>query len=265
MKNLLLLICLSALALSCKKNKQEVPPIVLGAIAGSIEPAGAANMIYAIDERGNQVSVAIDPNTGSFKIEKLIAGNYRLSIPTGTDYNPLSDLSVSVVDGKITETGPIGITLKNPSDPNNKDVRVLSYKINGISTTRYNRPCSYSENILSFSTLSITFGAGVPERIKNTRSEFTLSVAGITGLGQYTLTGSNSIVRLTEVVSSNYSLKTESTSWNIIKDAPAGELEVTAIDRTARTISGTFSATLIKDESGIAKKSVTNGRFFLDY
>lgn len=265
MKKLLLLICLSALTLSCKKNKQEAPTKVLGAIVGSIEPAGAANMIYATDERGNQVSVAIDPHTGSFKIEQLIAGTYRLSIPLSTMYQPLPDLSVPVLDGKTTETGPLEINLKNPSDPNNKDVRVLSYKIDGIGITRYNRPCSFNGDILSFSTLSIIFGAGVPERIKNTRSEFTLSVAGITGQGQYPLTGSNSVVRLTEVVSSNYSLQTESTNWNISKEAPVGELVVTEIDRIGRTISGTFSAKLIKDESGISKRSVTEGRFFLDY
>lgn len=233
---------------------------VSGGITGKLmSPNGAASVKASSLTTDEFVLGTIDYTKGIFNFPTMLPGRYKISFAVNPPYLVPADINAEVVTGKVTDLGTLAFAYDT-------DIRVLSYKLNGSGMTRYNQTCNFTGDALSFSLLSTSFGGAIPENMKTTKSTFNLYVANITAPGKYPLKGTdNSNISFTEVTSSNASITKISKSWSISSIAPVGELEVTAIDRTARTIKGVFSATLVADKSGTANKSVTEGSFYLSY
>ncbi len=124
MKKTLLLLGVTILMFSCKKNKPDVPTTESASstsiITGSIGPVGiAAGISLVYDQNSRFIPLIVDPATGKFKLEDLSPGKYLLSIyPTGNNsYNNILGLNVEVIRGKVIDVGLLQLVSSNVSQP----------------------------------------------------------------------------------------------------------------------------------------------------
>ncbi|TDQ11729.1 hypothetical protein [Pedobacter metabolipauper] len=236
-----------------------------GSIIGKVIPAGGFASIKATNvQSGDVVLGTINRTTGAVGFPIMMPGAYKVGITPYVPYLTPADLDVIVATTKETDMGTISLV-------QDATVRVLTYKIDGTSTTRYNVSGSFTDGILKFSLMQTTLISVGQMLGRQTYRQATLSVAmeNITAPGTYTCKGTaNSNMTYVEGRRTTPNPQTTTTgTWSINGSDATGVVEIVAIDPAARTIRGTFSATLMNEKSGATpqKKSVTSGVFYLNY
>lgn len=231
-----------------------------GTLTGKLTPVYAADSVMATNKQTGKISKGtLDVLTGTFSILGLIAGNYELSAASRVPYLPPAKQNASVELHKTTDVGLLTL-------PYDNDVKFLTYKVDGYTYNRYNWPCSFTGNNLSFSLTNLTYGSIIPPTPVSINSTLALAVGNITRIGKYALTGKDgATLTLSDYAGPYYNTEKLNIKWSIDPSAPLGQLEITAINPNARTMKGTFSGTLIADKPGVANKVITEGSFYFKY
>ncbi|TDO20232.1 hypothetical protein [Pedobacter duraquae] len=228
-----------------------------GSITGSFNPVASAATIQAIHNlSGTVTSGFIDRYKNTLFFPVLLPGTYTIKTTAYTPYLSPADITAVVTKGNTTDVGMITL-------PYNTDVRILSYKMNGLATVRYNPPATFIDGVLKFS-VSTSNPPATPESRNSSSTAMVFSLDGITGPGKYNFTGTNvSNMSYTATTSNGYS-KTV-TNWGVYGPGASAQVEITAIDAAKRTIKGKYAAVLVADKIGTANKSITEGEFYLNY
>ncbi|MXV16483.1 hypothetical protein [Hufsiella ginkgonis] len=232
-----------------------------GSITGKMNPVSVLGSVKATSiQTGDVILGTIDRAKGSFGFPVLFPGAYKISFTTYIPYLPHADIEVAVTAGKETDMGTVSFQYDN-------EVRVLSYKIDGKSSLRYNLTASFADGLLKFSLQQTSFSGPTPENMLTTTTALTVALENVTGPGKYTFRGTaNSNLTFSETKRPSYGLQGTTNTWSVNGATAGGQLEVISIDPAARTIRGTFSATLASDKPAtLADKSVTEGVFYLSY
>ena len=235
-------------ALICADNNSA-------SISGKFNPASAAESIKATSiSSGDQINASINRTSGTFSFPILIPGTYKISFTAYTPYLPAAEQTVTISAKQQLDMGTITF-------PYNTDIRILSAKLNGRAVSRYNPTCTLSGGVLNFSLSYVTFGQTPTQNFKTTTTTLEISISQITGPGKYTFTGTaGSNMTFSERISSPASLNL----WNINGNA-TGELEILAMDPAARTIRGSFSGILNSTSGASAKRTISEGSFYMNY
>ncbi|RZK41374.1 MAG: hypothetical protein EOO90_11295 [Pedobacter sp.] len=224
-------------------------------IEGKFWPVGSVTEVRAtniID--GSVVNGLIQSSTGTYKFHALNPGTYEISFVSRAPYLPIPSVNLDLGASKNKDLGTVNLTI-------DKDIRFVSYRIPTTSTIQYNVKGSFTQGRLSFSISKQAFVGGIPERMRLVTTTLSVAQGNITGPGKYTLTNdANSGTSITEKESLGIS------TWDLTGTNAKGELIITAIDPVAKTISGTFTATLISTKTpALHAKTITEGAFHLSY
>ncbi len=258
-RNLTYLLASVMTILSCSKNSGPKPgqanaatpqaivaPVSsLGSFSGIISPAKAVKTVtFVLSATGKSYSCIPDTATGSFKMDNLPEGLYRVTFVNDARYGPLAYLNAPIFAGKNNDLGSYSTTIK---------AYYLSYEINGVFEG-WPFQAYYPSSSFYIGPLAI---GGIPE---DTRTAYYLSISvdGLVHPGTYTCKGTSkskinySGYRLGSGVRISY----QSTEYI----GGEGTIIITSIDANKRIVQGTFTATLTSASGNAADtKVVRNG------
>src|SRR4051812_4760145 len=99
MKKIIVFLCIALFALS----SYILPKNFVSSIYGTIEPADAAKMVWAVNGKD---SVSLVPQDGKFSLA-VSAGIWRLHIEAVKPYKDVTIDSIKVTEGKASDAGVI--------------------------------------------------------------------------------------------------------------------------------------------------------------
>jgi len=254
----LLLICL--LVAGCSKEHDRVAPVpdttttpsvpkpgvtkATGSLSGKAAPAGILRIITAKSLDGKTFEIDADLNTGEFTFDKLPEGTYTVAFSTSPYYYETVSTAVLVAAGKNTDAGTLIAREKTFA---------LSCKVNG-AYQGWNWQGHYSSSGL-FQVASYSYGTVDGHHDYEIKYRLSISIDNLTAPGSYTC-NANAGAGISYVGVRNGS----PVSWqgtNI--GSSTGTIIITKIDRTARTIKGTFTAKLAPAPSSSVARDITDG------
>jgi len=84
---------------------------ITGAIAGTVDPAEAESMVYAIQNSDTLATTIADTSSGEFELIGLEEGTYDVSIdPRNSDYEATDTTGVDVTVGETNDLGTIQVS-----------------------------------------------------------------------------------------------------------------------------------------------------------
>ncbi|RYU90686.1 hypothetical protein EWM62_08540 [Mucilaginibacter terrigena] len=229
----------------------QEPVIAYGNLNGTIFPAGAAEKITLISDIDPNVAVVVqlDAITGNFYRWEIKPGNYHLIVLPKSGYIlTTKDYPVQIIKDQTTAIGTIKADEKSPEPDKTYS---FSYKLNG---SRESYP---GKGTFTGTDLKITGkrSEGTYQKLGYYTFESTISVTGVTGLGDY-------YAKMTYVT-------TKGTigyrTWGSAADGGSAKVTVTAIDPVNKKISGSFTAKLAPIAGTTGILTVTEGTFNITY
>jgi hypothetical protein len=212
----------------------QISPSVPGSISGTVSPAGAVASVTAYFLGGPAKTYSTVPDaSGDFKLTSVIAGNYRVvfNLVSGSNLYGPADRSVDVLEDKDTNIGTI---IASSMPPPSNFTAVLSgaaFKTNASSAT-------YDAGQQSLNIGSYINGGS-----------FTLKISGINAPGEYACNNSTgSEISFVKAVKTHPGLSDSQytiQSWSTRSANGTGVIKITSFDRVNKTVSGTFSGTLL--------------------
>ncbi|GAA4326874.1 hypothetical protein GCM10023149_29960 [Mucilaginibacter gynuensis] len=241
------------------------PATGTGTIVGHLTNV-ASNIGVSVLHKGNlQTYSAKTDAEGNFTFRNMPSGDYYGTINIGLGYTPVSGtkFEVTVADGERVDAG--SFLFYDDADPGSPNF--ITYEMDGRKHFRgktvganYTSP---NLNLWTYDTwISVSLGGG-PLGGNSSKSyqmdRLDIKLDDVKGAGTYPVMGTvQSVIRYTTFARLSTG---RPSSYNMIW-AGTGTVTITSIDVAAKTISGTFSATLVP-ENVFAKgdKVISNGAF----
>jgi len=238
-------------------------PVGTSGIKGKVGPVASTATIGATNSATNVSYEGTINSNGEFEFKNLPAGDYTVGVNPGAGYTPVISRSVKVtVPAGETVTG-VTIAFYVDSDPGTPNY--ISYNQDG---TVYHRKAKVGIDYASpkfrlFTSNSGGSSSGFDTRISVIIDQLELILDDVTGPGTYVCKGTTgSTIRVTKrdfAGISGYSRTAR--TWTTIGTGGSGTVTITSIDPATRTMSGTFSATLVPENYATGNKQITSGAF----
>lgn len=253
---------LSLLLTACAKDKRtstKEMSLNKGTISGTISPVGKAIAVHALSQENISYSAVLEAN-GTFKFHDLPNGTYSIDIVPAAGFTARSSIPTNVTARHDTNIGTLLVYESSGSN----SLNYLSYNVNdNAGKLRTVSSCSYIG-------LNITISAQLTELRQNRNSlispivvdQLDIVLDNVTGKGIYNCKGTpSSTIRLSNRKTSPFGVS-PLYIWNAVNAGGSGIVEINAVDPINRTITGTFSASLVPESSGATGiKLLSNGVF----
>lgn len=232
-------------------------------IKGKVNPVPAKASVVAALAAPNVSYEGTISSTGEFEFKDLPAGDYTVGINPGAGYTPVVNrfVKVTVGTGETADAGTIAFYVdSDPATPN-----YISYNMDGVVYTRKNTVgITYDSPKFRLFTYNSGYSTTmVGTRVSVIGDQLELILDEVTGPGTYVCKGTaGSAIRITRRDYTMYGYSQTAKTWSSIGEGGSGTVTITSIDPVTRTMSGTFSATLVPENPYAAlTKKITNGAF----
>jgi len=230
--------------------------INLGSISGTVNPAGPALQVWLSSHTlKDHISLTAtpDPITGTFQFSKVPADGYTLNFVASGMPRLLGSTVILVPAGGQVNAGSFSF-VQNNTGP----ISVLRCKIDG-TVVSWSGTAAYTSPVLD-----VTGRKTEGSSIKGNFITFNLGIK----LDQVTAPGTY-VISETSNSSLSYSASgmfSGAGSWTTRRPGGSATVVVSEIDLSAKTISGSFTATLIRTSGFTGNgKVITEGSFTMDY
>ncbi|MBF9140039.1 carboxypeptidase regulatory-like domain-containing protein [Hymenobacter properus] len=95
---------------ACSKKNSPDPASVVGAVEGTVAPAGSINLVLLAAPGASSSQAAQPDGNGHFKFDNVNAGNYEVSFRENSGYLPPSPRAVTVTAGTTASVGTIAVS-----------------------------------------------------------------------------------------------------------------------------------------------------------
>lgn len=230
--------------ISCiQENSTPTTPPASGTVSGSVSPSTAVTSVSLDTVTGGQKYLETPNPDGTFKFSSVLPGQYKLRVMPITIYNMPTQVSVSVTLGNTTTIPVINLSYNTAAQTG-----IVNFGLDGTPYTIY-----YNELFLTYSSFIFNLTGGTPSI--PSYYYFDLKLNSISVAGTYNISNSPSYISIFYYTSPGNNAGYWSTN-----NGGAGTVNITTLNTTTRTASGTFSGTLVPQGVSVGTKQI-NGTF----
>ncbi len=218
----------------------SLQPQGTASISGIVSPASA--VVHASITGGNIFSVVPDPATGAFSFPYLPAGNYSLTFIAKSTHVAPAEKKIELTTGQQLDLGTLIFAINEPVSKLSCNMAgsalLFDTYLNNIANKRIT--ASYSAGELAITGSWVT-GSITNSNMRTRR--LTINLDDVTGPGTYICKGTaKSEITYYDRYSSTMSAPSPTYSSSI--ENGKGTVVITSFDPVAKTIKGTFTASL---------------------
>jgi hypothetical protein len=230
--------------LSCKKDTSISPPNTSstspGSVNGSVNPAYAVISITLSSTTGGQ-SYSTTPNSnGDFTFTSIPVGSYILNVATISLYHTPTGVNVTITSGNNTQVNAITLTYNNSAQTG-----IINYTLDGVSYTDY-------PNYVGLGYSNNNFRLTGATNSNPSYYYLDISLLNVTNPGVYNTTYNSSYISLF-----HYASPGNADGYWSTNNGGSGAVNITMINTSNRTMSGTFSGTLVPQGISIGTKQIS--------